>query len=144
MTKFELDFSNYQKFEELSVLKYNNLLSDDIKKLIYFFNEEYTWGGMFTFDDVEKRINNGHHLFILYYGHRTIGYVFYEPKENNEYYLYNLYVTHCYERPSYSAQWFVNKTINSLPTPISKITCVSEEWNTAAHNVFLKNNFKIV
>jgi hypothetical protein len=142
MINFELNIELYNEIKEFSILKYNELLSDDIKKLIYFFNEEYNWDGMFVFEDVQNRIDKGHHLFILYYGHKAIGYVFYEPKENNEFYLYNLYVTNCYERPNYSAQWFVNKSIGMLPTPISKITCICEDWHTAAHNVFKSNRFK--
>ncbi len=142
MINFELNISDYNQIEELSILRYNEVLSDDIKKLIYFFNEEYKWDDMFIFDDVQTRINNGHHLFILYYGNNAIGYVFYEPKENNEFYLYNLYVTNCYKRPNYSAQWFVNKTIGMLPIPISKISCICEDWHVVAHNVFTKNGFE--
>ena len=146
MIKFELNKSNYSEIEDLSIITVLNryqcdLLSDDIKKLIYFFNEEYSWDDMFTFDDVQTRISKGHHLFILYYGHKAIGYVFYEPKENDEFYLYNLYVTNCYERPSFSPQWFINKSINLLPKGFLKITCVCEDWHTAAHNVFTQNGF---
>jgi hypothetical protein len=142
MVNFELDIESYNEIKEFSILKYNELLSDDIKKLIYFFNEEYNWDGMFVFDDVRSRIKNGHHLFILYYGNECIGYVFYEPRYNNEFYLYNLYVTNKIKRPTYSAQWFVNKSIGMLPNPISKISCICEDWNSAAHNVFKLNGFK--
>jgi len=142
MINFELDISNYNEIKELSILKYNEFLSDDIKKLIYFFNQEYKWDGMFTFDDVNIRMNNGHHLFILYYGNDCIGYIFYEPKHNNEFYLYNLYVTNKTKRPNYSAQWFVNKSISLLPKPISKISCISEDWHIAAQNIFKLNGFK--
>ena len=146
MIKFELNKSNYNENEDLSVIHISNrhkldLLSDDVKKLIYFFNEEYSWDGMFNFDDVQMRVSKGHHLFILYYGHKAIGYIFYEPKENDEFYLYNLYVTNCYERPSYSPIWFVNNTIKLLPKSFKKITCICEDWHTSAHNVFEKNGF---
>jgi hypothetical protein len=43
MINFELDKSDYKEIEEFNILRYNELLSDDIKKLIYFFNEEYNW-----------------------------------------------------------------------------------------------------
>lgn len=142
MINFELNKSNYTELGLLSILKYNDVLSDDIKQLIYFFNKEYKWDGMFNFDDVQNRIINGHHLFILYCGHTAIGYVFYEPKEDNEFYLYNLYVTNCVQRPSYSAAWFVDNTIKLLPNVFSKITCVCEDWHTSAHNVFKSNGFK--
>lgn len=141
MINFKLDIELYNEIKEFAILQYTEVLSDDIKKLIYFFNEEYTWDGMFAFDDVQNRINKGHYLFILYYGHNAIGYVFYEPKKNNEFHLYNLYVTNCYERPIYSPQWFVNKTIGLLPKPISKISCVCEDWHISAHNVFKTNGF---
>ncbi len=141
MINFELDFSNYDELKELSILEYKDILSDDIKKLISYFNSEYQWDGMFNFNDVEKRIKNGHHLYILYYGHECVGYVFFEPKENGEFYLYNLYVTNKIKRPGYSPVWFVNKSISLLPKSFSKITCVSEDWHTSAHNVFKLNGF---
>ena len=96
---------------------------------------------MFDFDAVQTRVSNGHHLFILYSGYDAIGYVFYEPKENDEFYLYNLYVTNEIQRQSYAPSWFVNKTIKLLPKSFSKITCICEDWHTAAHNVFKKNGF---
>lgn len=145
MVKFELDINDYSLNAELSILEYNiNTLSDDIQKLITYFNSEYNWDGMFSFNDVTHRINKGHLLFILYYEGDSIGYVFFEPKENNEYYLYNLYVTNKVKRPNYTAQWFVNKSINLLPKSVSKVTCVCEDWHTAAHNVFKLNGFNII
>lgn len=147
MISFELDKSNYEESKDLSIIDISNrhkldLLSDDIKLLINYFNKEYSWDNMFDYNDVQNRISKGHYLFILYYGHNAIGYVFYEPKENDEFYLYNLYVTNCYGRPSYSPIWFVNNTIKLLPKTFKKISCVCEDWHTSAHNVFKSNGFK--
>ena len=144
--KFKLNISDYAEIKDLSIINVLNkqkcdILSDDIKFLIDSFNAEYKWDGMFDFNDVQNRISLGHYFFILYYGHNAIGYIFYEPKENDEFYLYNLYVTNCYERPSFSPQWFINKSINLLPKGFLKITCVCEDWHTAAHNVFTQNGF---
>lgn len=146
MINFQLNKSDYIENKDLSIISILNrhkadVLSDDIKLLINYFNKEYHWDGMFDFDDVQNRISKGHHLFILYYGHNAIGYVFYEPKENDEFYLYNLYVTNQIQRPSYAPIWFVNNTIKLLPKSFSKITCMCEDWHTAAHNVFEKNGF---
>jgi len=146
MIKFKLQKSDYIENYDLSIISILNrhkldILSNDIKLLISYFNKEYDWNDMFNFDDVQTRISKGHHLFILYYGHNPIGYVFYEPKENNEFYLYNLYVTNQIKRPSYSAIWFVNNSIKLLPNTFSTITCVCEDWHTAAHNTFEKNGF---
>jgi hypothetical protein len=141
MKQFKLNISDYNEIKELSILSYNEHLCDDIKKLILYFNSEYDWDGMFNFNDVKNRIEIGHYLFILYYGIDCIGYVFFEPKENDEFYLYNLYVTNKIKRPNYSAQWFVNKSINLLPIPISNILCRCENWNISAHNVFISNGF---
>ena len=146
MISFELNKSNYEEPKELSIIEISNrhkldLLSDDVKKLIYFFNEEYNWDDMFNFNDVQTRISKGHYLFILYYGHKAIGYVFYEPKENDKFYLYNLYVTNCYERPSYSPVWFVSNTIKLLPKTFKKVLCECEDWHTTAHNIFKSNGF---
>jgi hypothetical protein len=147
MINFELNKSDYSVIKDLNIISVLNrhkldVLSDDMKSLITFFNTEYNWDGMFNFDDVHDRISKGHYLFILYYGHIAIGYIFYEPKDNDEIYLYNLYVTNCKERPEYSPIWFVNKSISLLPIQFKKISCVCEDWNTAAHNVFKVNNFK--
>lgn len=146
MINFELDKVDYNPLKDLSIISVLNrhkvdILSDDINTLIKFFNTEYRWDGMFNFDDVQSRVSKGHHLFILYYGHHAIGYVFYEPKDNGEFYLYNLYVTNQVQRPEFAPNWFVNKTINLLPTTFTKITCVCEDWHTSAHNVFKSNGF---
>jgi hypothetical protein len=144
MINFELNIENYDELKDLTILEYNNLLSDDIKKLITYFNTEYTWDSMFDYDEVKNRIENGHFLYILYYGHECIGYVFFEPKENNEFYLYNLYVTNVVKRPKYSPIWFVNKVLQKLPHPFTKITCRCEDWHNDAQNVFKSNGFTIV
>jgi len=145
MIKFELDIDNYNLIDELSILQYNNdSLSDDIKKLITYFNLEYKWDSMFNFDDVVFRIKSGHLLFILYYGNISIGYVFFQPKNNSEFYLYNLYVTNKIKRPNYAAQWFVNKSISLLPNSTTKISCICEDWHKAAHTTFKNNGFNIV
>lgn len=146
MINFELDKSDYTLLKDLSIISVLNrhkldTLSDDMNSLIEFFNTEYDWDGMFNFDDVQDRVSRGHHLFILYYDHTAIGYVFYEPKDNGELYLYNLYVTNCIERPDDSPIWFVNKSINLLPSQFTKISCVCEDWHTSAHNVFKSNGF---
>ena len=145
MVKFELDINDYNLINELSILQYNDdTLSDDMKKLIAYFNSEYKWDDMFNFDDIRNRIDKGHLLFILYYGNESIGYIFFEPKENNEYYLYNLYVTHKVKRPDKAAEWFINKSINLLPTSISKVICICEDWHFRAHDIFKLNGFKLV
>jgi hypothetical protein len=142
MIKFELDINDYNLIEDLSILQYkNDSQSDDIKKLITYFNSEYTWDKMFNFNDVTNRIKNNHLLFILYYGNKPIGYVFFEPITNSEFYLYNLYVTNKVYRPSYAPQWFVNRCITLLPKPFLKVSCKCEDWHVSAQNVFISNGF---
>lgn len=142
MIKFELDINDYNLIKDLNVLQYkNDLQSDDIKKLITYFNSEYTWDKMFNFNDVTDRIKNGHLLFILYYENKPIGYVFFEPITNSEFYLYNLYVTNKTHRPFYAPQWFVNRCIDLLPKSILKISCECEDWHMSAQNVFISNGF---
>lgn len=148
MINFVLNSSDYTEISDLNIMFIFNInqvntTSEDIEKLIHFFNEEYHWDDMFNFKDVQDRIENGHYLFLLYYNHKPIGYVFYEPKENDEFYLYNLYVTNRHKRPSFSPIWFVNKTIGLLPKSFKKVTCVCEDWHTSAHNVFKLNEFKL-
>ena len=142
MIKFELDINDYNLIKDLNVLQYkDDLQSDDIKKLITYFNSEYTWDKMFNFNDVTDRIKNGHLLFILYYENKSIGYVFFKPITNSEFYLYNLYVTNKIYRPFYAPQWFVNRCIGLLPKSILKISCECEDWHTSAQNVFISNGF---
>lgn len=144
MINFELNNSEYFELKELSVLKVDDLDASlmEIQTLINYFNKEYQWDKMFNFDDVKNRIFTGHFMFILYYDNTAIGYVFYEPKENNQFYLYNLYVTNQIKRPVYSATWFVNHTIKLLPKTFSKIICVCDSWHDTAHNIFKNNGFK--
>jgi hypothetical protein len=148
MKQYQLNRNQYIKEKQLTIerLEFENIIAFEyyepqIISLINHFNKEYKWDGMFNFDDVQNRIIKGHLLFILYCGNNAIGYMFYEPKDNNEFYLYNLYVTNCIQRPSYSANWFVDNTIKLLPNTFSKITCVCEDWHTSAHNVFKSNGF---
>jgi hypothetical protein len=47
-------------------------------------------------------------------------YVFYEPKDNDVFYLYNLYDTNKIKRPPHSLIWSINKSIKLLPSSISK------------------------
>jgi hypothetical protein len=147
MKSFKLDISDYNEIKDLSIVSIMNrygadTLSDDIKLLIQYFNDEYVWEDMFDFNHVQTRISKGHHLFLLYYGEDVIGYVFFEPNDLNEFYLYNLYVTNKVKRPEHSAVWFVNKSIKLLPNSVLKIKCICEDWNYAAQNVFKSNKFK--
>jgi hypothetical protein len=142
--KFELNINDYNLIEELTILQYkNDLLSDDIKKLITYFNSEFKWDDMFNFNDVTNRIQNGHLLFILYYGNKAIGYIFFEPKSDTEFVLYNLYVTNKVKRPNYAAQWFINKCIKLLPNSTLKVSCMCEDWHHTAHNLFKINGFNL-
>jgi hypothetical protein len=149
MINFELNKIDYNEVKDLSTISIMNRyaadnLSNDIKLLIQYFNDEYVWENMFDFNDVQTRISKGHHLFLLYYGTDVIGYVFFEPKDLNEFYLYNLYVTRKIQRPDYSPIWFVNKSISLLPKSVLKVKCVCEDWNNSAQNIFINNGFKQV
>jgi len=147
MFKYNLNKSDFNEIKEFDIVHISNLdelktTSNDIKKLIKYFNSEYHWDEMFTYVDVLNRLTNGHHLFILYYDSNPIGYVFFEPKKFDEFFLYNLYVTNKLKRPNYAPIWFVNKSISLIPASVKTIYCYCEEWNTAAHNIFEKNGFK--
>lgn len=153
MIDYELNIKNYKKLN----LKIDGLyikrvygstegffLEEDVKKLINYFNEEYKWDKMFDIDDVRDRIYRKHSIYVLYFNEQPIGYFFIEPFIKEKFtYLYNLYVTNIVKRPDLSPIWFVN---NSIPLVFrdewcKKITCKCDDWNMAAQNVFIKNNF---
>jgi hypothetical protein len=150
MYKFELDYKLHKNLNlEISGLELIDLsdkelvliYKKDLEFLIDSFNKRFIWDDMFNFEDVIGRIKNGIILFMLYYESKPIGYVFYESKQDGEYYLYNLFVKKSLDRPKLSPVWFVNKTISMLPNDCKKITCYCEEWHKSAQNVFLQNNF---
>lgn len=153
MISYELNRRNYEKIDlkidglyikRISGFTEGFFLEEDVKILINYFNEEYKWDDMFNVDDVRDRIYKKHSIYVLYLNKQPIGYFFIEPfvKEKSVY-LYNLYVTNVIKRPNLSPVWFVN---NSIPMIFhndwcKKITCKCDDWNQAAQNVFIKNNF---
>lgn len=154
MINFELEnphlkeIKYFNKIENLSIKKIesNNLFELntfilDMKKLIYFFNQEYKWDKMFTIDDVYTRINAGDNLFILYFNKVSIGYIWFKKINNEISFLYNLYVTNIIKRPNESPKWFVNKTCSEILECYKKIICECEDWHKSAHNVFRYNGF---
>jgi len=154
MINFLLDLNEFKKtllkIDDLKIIEISNRLSIecykyDIIKLIENFNKEYDWDGMFTYEDVIKRIESFHFMYVLFYKRNCIGYVFYQPLSKNDFWLYNLYVSNQIERSSEFPIWFVNQSITNLCNlrkNIKYISCECEDWHTSAHNVFLSNNFK--
>lgn len=153
MINFELHSKNHREFmNHINGLEIVNIFDvskistykKEIKELINNFNSEYKWNEMFTYEDVINRIENSNLLFLLFYNENPIGYVFFKPQADYDFYLYNLYVTRIIERPKKSPIWFVNKVISKLPTPLNKVTCYCEDWHSHAHSVFFETGFKLI
>jgi hypothetical protein len=115
---------------------------ESIELAINYFNQQYSWDGMFTISDVEERIRNKHKLFLLFYGEDIIGYIFYKEIDDSSCLAYNLYVTKIVQRPNYAAEWFYNKTSGYMLNLYNTILCEAEEWNDRVHYIFFKSGFK--
>jgi hypothetical protein len=148
MKKYQLNKKDFVKEKELNYIFVDKLSLPSNKKsielAIKYFNQQYRWDNMFTISDVEKRIETGHKLFLLFYGEDVIGYIFYKEIETLTCFAYNLYVTKIIQRPDYAAEWFYNRTSNHMLQLYDNIICEAEEWNSRTHEIFLKSGFKLI
>jgi hypothetical protein len=146
MKWFRLDKEDFIEEKELKYILIDNTSlpsnKQSIELAIKYFNQQYSWDGMFTISDVEERIKNKHKLFLLFYGEDIIGYIFYKEIDDVSCLAYNLYVTKIVERPSYAAEWFYNKTSAYMLKMYNTIKCEAEEWNSKVHYIFFKSGFK--
>jgi hypothetical protein len=109
--------------------------------LIKQFNTEYKWDGMFTLDDVTKRIDSGEHLFILFVSDTPIGYIWFKELNITTCYLYNVYVSKVIKRPNFSVTWFINKVCFEMFKHYKKIETECEDWHITMQNTFTLNGF---
>lgn len=149
MKKYQLNKENYIKEKQLHIqrLELNNVIILEyrlphMQTLIEYFNKEYNWGDMFTIDDVVKRINSGHILFILYYDEQPIGYVWFREIDTNTCFGYNLYVTHKVNRPANSADWFYNKVSGIMLEKYNTIDVEIEDWNRVVFDLVENIGYK--
>jgi hypothetical protein len=147
MKWFELNKENFKEKKELTyvyICNKESLISyvDSVELVIRYFNEQYTWDGMFKINDVFDRIEGGDNLFLLFYGKEIIGYIFYKEIDNKTCLAYNLYVTKIIERPHTAAYWFYNKTSGHMLNYYENIKCEAEDWNLKVHDIFYKTGFK--
>lgn len=133
MKNFEISIDKKVCVTDLTIKRISNFLTtnltNELKTLINFFNQEYEWKGMFTIEDVKDRIQNNETLFILYYKENAIGYVFFKIIDDNTCFGYNLYVTKKIKKPKYSAYWFYNMVTNYMLCEHKKIKVEVENWN---------------
>lgn len=88
-------------------LKYENLIqrnihpdfkivetSDDIiiENCINLFNSKIKWDGMFDLIQANDRIKSGDKMYVGYFEDNIIGYTWLRPINNNEYYIYNVFI----------------------------------------------------
>ena len=140
MKKYQINKENFIEEKDLHIIHVYNKIwvdsySDDMELLIRYFNQEYTWDSMFQISDVVKRVDSGDNLFLLYYGSRAIGYVFYKKLDEETCFGYNLYVTKLIERPKYAASWFYNRTTNKMLQSFKKINVEIEDWNKVVFDI---------
>jgi hypothetical protein len=136
MKQYQLNRNDYIKQKEFHIerLELNNIIpleyfTPTIQTLINYFNEEYKWNGMFDINEVKRRINNGHIMFILYYDKCAIGYVWFKKININTCFGYNLYVTKKIDRPINSPYWFYNKVSGIMLEQYDNINVEIEDWN---------------
>ncbi len=147
MKRYELNHTEIIKEPELYFIHIYNKVwmesyKDTIQLLIHYFNDEYTWDGMFTLNDVENRIKEGHNLFILYVDKRAIGYVWFREIDKNTCFGYNLYVTKKIDRPKWAAKWFYNKVSEIMLKNYKKIKVEIEDWNGVVIDMVKRIGYK--
>lgn len=113
-----------------------------MQTLIDYFNSEYKWDEMFSIDDVIKRLDDGHILFILFSKSNPLGYTFFKEIDSNTTFLYNFYVTKVLNRSKELPIKFTNVVCKEMFEKYDYIELECEEWNTAAQKVFESNYFK--
>ena len=111
MKHYQLSKETYIEDPDLHYVKIYNKnwlqsYKDTLQLLINYFNEEYTWEGMFNLHDADTRIREGHNLFLLYSNNRVIGYVWFKELDKDTCFGYNLYVTKKVNRPKNAPAWF--------------------------------------
>jgi len=146
---YELNKKDYiiKKQFHIERLELDNIITLEyftthIQTLIHYFNEEYDWNNMFTIEDVEDRINNGHTMFILYYDKSPIGYVWFKELDSKTTFGYNLYVTKKIQRPVNSAHWFYNKVSGIMLEKYNSIKVEIEDWNKVVFDLVKSIGYK--
>jgi hypothetical protein len=148
MKQYQLNKEDYIEEADLHIVHiYNKIWSetykDSLQLLINYFNEEYTWDGMFTIDDVVNRIQNGDNLFLLYTNNRVIGYVWFKELDNNTCVGYNLYVTKKVGRPKDAPKWFYNKVSGIMLEKYDYIKVEIEDWNKVVFDLVESIGYKL-
>lgn len=147
MKYYQLNKESYIEESDLHIVHiYNKMWSeaykDSLQLLINYFNEEYTWDGMFTIDDVVSRIQNGDNLFLLYINNRVIGYVWFKELDKDTCFGYNLYVTKKIARPKYAPKWFYNKVSGIMLKNYKTIKVEIEDWNKVVFDLVESIGYK--
>jgi hypothetical protein len=146
MISYTLNKETFNKSYNLQTTHlYRKIWSDEyvnvMDSLIKQFNTEYKWDGMFTLDDVIKRIDSGEHLFILFVSDTPIGYIWFKEITNSICSMYNLYISRLIKRPDFSSVWFVNKVCEEMIQHYDQIDTGCEDWHITMQNTFVLNGF---
>lgn len=146
MIDYKLNKETFNKSYNLnSVRVCKNIWTDDYAKimssLINQFNIEYKWDGMFTIDDVIKRIYNDEILFILFVSETPIGYIWFKEINNSTCAMYNLYISKVNNRPNFSSVWFINNVCSNMIDKYDIIDTGCEDWHITMQNTFSSNGF---
>ena len=149
MVKFKLNTkdirTNLKLPTEYKVVRYTQ--NNSIEALVYFdhlinqFYKEYIWEGMFTVEDVQKRLKEEEEAYILFYTVHPIGYCFIKNGH-----IYNFFVSHEFPRSKDIPVIFCNKVLKEYiynRTTLEHFLCECEDWNRWGQRIFLENNFLV-
>lgn len=103
-------FQGHNLRDELLVYEagFNN--TDLIQQCIDLFNSEIEWDGMFDLDEAQKRLFDGHRMFILI-EEEVLGHVWFEDD-----YMYNFFVSQ--NRTKGDSQEFCKYTCSNIDSDI--------------------------
>jgi RimJ/RimL family protein N-acetyltransferase len=113
---------------------------DIIQHCIDSFNLKIKWDNMFDLVEANNRINLGDKLFVGYYEENIVGYCWMKKIQNDEYYLYNVFIKEDSTNRNYGATDLAYLMIKYHTSGL--ITLDIDEWNTKSQKVAEKMGFK--
>ena len=141
MIRFLLNHSNLKEIitnVEIKILTDEN----EIQKCIDLFNSEIIWDSMFNIQIALDRIKKGELLFAAYKNKNIFSYCWLQQRNNNEYYLYNVFS----KKSNTLRKVGVIDLLYLVIKYYTKGTILVEidEWNTQSQKVANKLGFNII
>lgn len=140
MIKFTYNLKNHKIVDIISDIK--RITEIDPEKLqvgIDEFQNELNWKEMWSVDDAQKRLDDGWYFNIIEFDEIVVGWVWFNPKENE---LCNLYVHKDYRNRGYGSQLIYSIMNITKNIGVSIIYANVDKWNINSQRIFIRCNWK--